>query len=240
MENFKTINLDEYSTRFPKLNEKFIQTLDAETLEIYFNIYAVYSKMFRKYVIDLLNLKEYDMELSNSNLNYPKVQDDNMDIYQYFTKDDLNYFYIRNNLYIERLSDADKEFLHKLYVGQLEITDDESKKFIKRTYEMVIFENIANDGSLADINYGPNDIYFIAPNNSIIIGVRYDMFNLNGMSDEEWNQLHDKQIVNLDNEVDKLRSYIEKNIDVPVDVIVYDDYSIKKKIIDDSEVKQIL
>jgi hypothetical protein len=230
MNDFKIINIDDFNTRFPILNEKFINSLDSESLEIYLQIYSVYSKLFRNYIIETLNLKKYDDELLNSGLNYLKVSDENMDIYQDFSKNDLNYFYLRNNLYIERLSIEEKEFLYKIFIGDKSITEEQIKLFIENTYYKVIFENVNNDGNILNTNYGPDSSEFYVSNNSLVIGVRYDQFNLNGMSDKEWDDLYQKQTFNLIDVIGKIEKNENDKLKVPVNIIVYDDYSIKKKV----------
>lgn len=220
----------DYNTRFPQLNSKFIESLKDEQKELYFELYSAYSYFFRKYIIDKLDLKKYDENLTNSNLNYLKVKDENMDIYQDFSKDVLNYFYIRNNLYVERLTLEEKEYVYKKFVTNDNVMSDKMINFIENTYKKVIFENINNNGQLCDINYGPDNPMYCAPNDSLIIGVRYDDFNLNGQTDEEWDINRQKQFDYLFEVMKNLENDSTNKVNTLVICIKYDEYSsIKKK-----------
>ena len=57
--------------------------------------YLMYRKLFTQYIIEKLNLKKYDDEIAESKLNFIEVKEKQMDIYQYFSKDKLKYFYKR-------------------------------------------------------------------------------------------------------------------------------------------------
>lgn len=223
------INKEDYETRFPNLNGNFINNLSEKEIEVYLELYSAYSYFFRKYMIDRLDLRKYDEKLTNSNLNYLKVKDENMDIYQDYSKDVLNYFYIRNNLYVERLTLEEKEYVYEKFVTGDNIMSDKMINFIENTYKKVVFENISNDGQLCNINYGPDNPMYYAPNNSLIIGVRYDDFNLNGQTDEEWDANRQKQFDYLFEVMDNLEYDSNNKVDIPVICIRYDEYSIKKK-----------
>ena len=225
------INKEDHKTRFPNPNRKFINNLSEKKIEVYLELYSAYSYFFREYIIDKLELKKYDEKLTNSNLNYLKVKDENMDIYQDFSKDALNYFYIRNNLYVERLTLGEKEYVYRKFVTNDNIMSDKMINFIENTYKKVIFENINNDGQLCDINYGPDTLMYMycAPNNALIIGVRYDDFNLNGQTDEEWDANRRKQLDYLFGLMENLENDSNNKVNIPVVCIKYDEYSIIKK-----------
>lgn len=221
------INKENYETRFPNLNSNFINILDEDDIEIYLELYSAYSYFFRKYITDKLDLKKYDDKLTNSNLNYLKVKNKNMDIYQNFSRDVLNYFYIRNNLYVERLTLDEKAYVYQKFVTNDDVMSDKMICFIESTYKKVIFENMNNDGQLYDINYGPDNPMYFAPNNALIIGVRYDDFNLNGQTDEEWDANRNKQFYYLFELMENIENDGKNKFSAPVICIKYDEYSVK-------------
>lgn len=228
-ENIKVINEDEFNTRFPKLNDTIFDNLDEDAKELYFQLYSTYSCLFRKYITKKLNLEKYDEMLQNSKLNYLNVSDDEMDIYQDFTKYYLKYFYIRNNLYIERLTREEKEYLFQYFLMDNVELNDQTIAFIEKTYPKVIFEKTGREANLEKINFGPEREHYYGLNNSIVIGVRYDEFNLNGLADNEWDTLHEQQVLNLNNVLNEFEKNEKTNISVPLTTIIYSDYSIKKK-----------
>ncbi len=227
--NINVIDEVNFDTRFPMLNSKITSDLNQISKEMYLQIYSTYSTLFRKYLIKELNLKKYDDIIANSELNYVKVESRDMDIYQSFTKDVLNYFYIRNNLYIENLAKDEKEYIFTKYLMDDTDLDKETETFIEKTYPKVIFENVNHDNSLCDINFGPDNQQYYAPNNAVVIGIRYDEFNLNGLSDQEWDKLHEKQLDHLLDIISNLENNEILKSNLPLITIIYNEYSVKKK-----------
>lgn len=232
MNKLKIIDEKNFDTRFPKLNEVLFNNMNFNNKKTYLEIYSIYRKLFSDYIVDKLHLKNYDFELTNSNMNFVKVAEKDMDIYQNFNKDILNYFYVRNNLYIERLTPSERKILYAKFLNNDYNLDENTKLIIENSYKRVIFEDIHKDSSSCYINMGPDNIDYYVPNQSIIIGFRYDEFNLNGLSDEEWDNLHDKQLVYLSEFLSKMLKQINNNnkLNLPIQVIKYNEYSIKKKI----------
>ncbi len=218
-----TIIKENYDTRFPKTNKKFVDSLDEESKELYINLYYAYSVLFNQYINVLLNLKEYDNELKDLN----PVKDENMDIYQYLSKDSLKYIYIRNNIYVERLSDEEKEFLMKCISDINEMPSVDVYNFIKNTYRKVIFENINNDGSICAINFGPLTQRYIFPNDSLILGIRYDKYANSSISDEEFKNKYTSDLFKVTNISKKMSNELKEKLDIPIFVAIYDDYSVE-------------
>lgn len=231
MNDLKIINEENFDTRFPKLNESLFNDMDNNMKETYLEIYSIYRKLFSEYIIDKLQIKNYDFELMNSNLNFVKVIEKDMDIYQNFNKEILNYFYIRNNLYIERLTPSERKILYTKFLSGDYSLDENTKVIIENSYKRIIFEDIHKDGSNCYINMGPDNSDYYVPNQSIVIGFRYDEFNLNNLSDEQWDNLHDKQLLYLSEFLLKMSKEISSKVNIPIQVIKYNEYSVKKKII---------
>ncbi len=231
MNDLKIINEENFDTRFPKLNESLFNDMDNNMKETYLEIYSIYRKLFSEYIIDKLQIKNYDFELTNSNLNFVKVIEKDMDIYQNFNKEILNYFYIRNNLYIERLTPSERKILYTKFLSGDYSLDENTKVIIENSYKRIIFEDVHKDGSNCYINMGPDNSDYYVPNQSIVIGFRYDEFNLNNLSDEQWDNLHDKQLLYLSEFLLKMSKEISSKVNIPIQVIKYNEYSVKKKII---------
>lgn len=188
----------------------------------------IYRKLFTLYLVKKFKLKEFDDRIFNSGLNFPVVQEDEMDKYQYLTKNLLKYFYIRNDINVDTLSNDEKQYLINLKNFQDEFELDENiKRFVEQTYKKAIFKDVLKDGKKYSVAYGPNSSQFFAPNDAIVIGFRYDEFADVGLSDEEWSSLNDKQREYLNDVLKKLQEYSTQNSDVPVSIIEYDETSIQ-------------
>lgn len=235
----KSISIEDYNTRFPKLNEEMFDGLTKEEKETYMMLYSAYSEAFRDYIIKKLNLKIYDNDLLDSPLNFKENDEEQMDLYQSITKDNLKYIYIRNNLYIERLTYEERTNLLNMYLKKSEANPKQIEKFVEDTYKKVIFEDISKSGEIRRINYGPDNPLFFASNNSLVLGINYDEFSLNGLTDDEWSKQHDEQGDKLVSLVNNIINNESDKLDVPLRVILYNEYSIKKKVSDSKTSKNV-
>ncbi len=229
MTNIKLMSYEDFEELFPNNSMVDINKMNIDQFECYRQMYTLYRELVSKYLIEKLNLKQYDNMINNNPLNYKKVDIDKMDIYQKFNSRYLNYFYIRNNIYLEHLSRKEYDFLfQKLNSENVFSIDDNTLNFLEQTYKKVIFEDALGNGNIVYVNYGPETIDFIAPNNSIIIGIRYDMYdNSENLDNSSW----DTRFLKQQDYITSLlkRMYDEyKNKEILVNIIQYDVWSIKK------------
>ena len=94
------------------------------------NIYNIYRRFFTEYLIKKLNLIEYDKMVQELN-----IDNNYLDFYKDYTSDYLDYIFIRNNLYVSKLSDNEKEFILR---NENSAYNDEIELFIEKTYRKVI------------------------------------------------------------------------------------------------------
>lgn len=66
----------------------------------------------------------------------------------------------------------------------------------------------------------------MAKNNSIVIGVRYNEYYNNGLTDIEWDKLHEKQISNLYDIMYDIELKIGDNLKTPLTIIQYNEFSV--------------
>ena len=226
--NFKEIKEKDLNSLQNK-DTQLIANMKPEERKKYLTFYVLYRNLFTEYIIKKLNLKEVDQQIEKSNLNFVKTDEKNMDLYQYCSSDELKYFYIRNNIYINNLDDEEKDFLtQKIKDNNIEL-DENAKYFIEATYKKVIYEGISDEDRGYIRTYGPDSKNFAAPNNALVIGVRYDDFNLNGLTDEKWKDLYFKQIDFLTKLVKNMEKQFNETIDIPVKIIKYTDFSVIRR-----------
>lgn len=223
----KNITYKDLETCFPKIE---IENTDEQFL----GVYSLYNKLVVDYLDKNLKLSDFDNHFKNNELNYIKVNDNDMDIYQYLSSDFLNYFYIRNNLHLERLDNDEYKFLINKSLNNDDSLDETSEMFINKTIKKVLSESL--DGEY-EINYGPSNPKFYAQTNSLVIGFRYDEFNNEGVSDEVWDNNHEKQIDDIFQTFLDLEIQAENFKLMPVKIIQYNEYSVKKKVSRDFKMK---
>lgn len=211
------INKSLLETKIPYDNKEYFDSMSPESQESYLKLYSLYNNLLIQYLIKKYNLNLYDEMIQNSKRNFKKVDTNDMDIYQYTSSKYLNYLYIRNNIYIEKLS---KEEL--LYLSNTkEILDYNNEQFIEKTYKKIILENEYT-------MYGPDNPKYFKKPNTLIIGLRCKSIDLNNDSDDELdNFLSQQQYLKLF--IPELsRQLNERNLD-SIEVIEYNNSSVVKK-----------
>ena len=210
------INKSLLETKLPYDNKEYFDSMSPEIQENYLKLYSLYNDLLIQYLIKKHNLNLYDEMIQNSKINFKKIDTKDMDIYQYTSSKYLNYLYIRNNIYIEKLS---KEEL--LYLSNTnEILDTNNEQFIEKTYKKVIFENEYT-------MYGPDNPKFLKKPNTLVIGLRCKSIDLNNDSDDELdNFLSQQQYLKLF--IPELsRQLNDRNLD-SIEVIEYNSSSVVK------------
>lgn len=187
--------------------------------EKYFQLLNLYKLYFEQYLKELLPLNLIDENMKKSDLSYTKVNDDDMDFYQSTSNMDLSYIYLRNNFYVEKLSNEDIEFV----LGQKEY-NDEVKEFIRRTYKNVI--NPYDEDRL--IFYGPENQIHMCNSSDVVLGIRYNEFEQGTLSDSEFEErfFKQKQLINQLSSVLEIAG--ESQFNMSIRCIQYNEFSIKK------------
>lgn len=228
----KSITSKEYITKFPFDNQEYYENLTLEQQNTYLFLLSVYNDFLYKYLINKLKLNSFDEVLLKSKNSFIKIKEEEMDIYQYFSSDYLSYFYIRNNLYIERLTKEEMDYLYNCFEKNDMNYDTNKERFIESTIKKVLLEepNITNHKK----NYGPNSHKYYLNTNSIILGFRYNEFAKSSLSqsDEEWEKLHFARIGELNKLIASMEQWFKSNLDISVNIVKYSDFSVicKKKI----------
>lgn len=223
---FEKITLEDLKSTH--LNNIVIEKKDANELKFSLNMYWTYRKLFTEYIIQKIELVKYDEELFKSELNFLPQIIEKMDFYQYFSNNILKFFYLRNNIYIEKLNEMEIQYLKGKTEKEDEELDENAIQFIEKTYKKIIQEDVLNNGKTYTVMYGPDSKSFMASNNSIVIGFRYDEFNYNGLNDLQWNELNNKQREFLFEFLNNMKQKIKLCIDVPIEIIKYNDFSVDR------------
>ena len=135
--NSVTINLENYEKQFPFiLNQKLMQEKGLwieKPSRRYFNLTNKYKRLLECSLIKCLPLEQIDSNMEKSDLGFVPVETPAMDFYQATSGMGLNYIYLRNNIYIEKLSEKDLVLLESLN------SEEDEEQFVKRTLKDVIY-----------------------------------------------------------------------------------------------------
>ncbi len=224
----KVITKEQIESRFTVQDVSFLENMDEDTLTSYLQLYSYLQILLNVYVSEYLGLERYDAYLEYSELKYKKVKEEDMDVYQYLGSSVMQYFYIRNNLFLERLTKEERDFFVEKMVEENYKVDEKMKDYIKNILSRVIVETEKTRGEVGLTNFGPDIPSYFAPMNALLIGLRYDEFYHENMTDEEWDFSHEQQQKDLDKLISQLNLELESKLDIPFKVIQYNEFSVKK------------
>lgn len=207
------LSKESYKQRLTHRDEIKIDDMTEDQLKLYLAMYSVYMEWFINLLVSKTDITKFDKEIKNSNLKFTKTKDDKLDFYQKFSRDYLDYFYLRNNLYLYRLNKEEYNFIIDRIKNDKYIYDKETEKFILDTYKKIIFEKV-KDYKKAKVNHDVHDMGRYIENNAIIIGIRYDINN--DLKGKEWYdnlKLQEKEIAKISKELLKnLNSFFSNNV----------------------------
>lgn len=197
----------------------------------YYTLLKNYKVLFEKYLMVKIPLKDMDNKIINSGLSFVSVVDDKMDFYQKFSSMGLKYIYLRNNLYVYKLSLNDIDKVVNLSKEELENPSGELMSFIEETYKDVIDARPLDEDVSIDYRkcYGiDSDDYWIK-SDELVIGVRYDEFADNGLGeDDKWMDNYNNQLEFLGNLMVEMEKTCSDVLGLKVNFLYFDDTSIRK------------
>lgn len=181
-----------------------------EVNDNYYKVYSVYRELLERYLIKKLNLQEYDNELGKSELQFTPVDLDSKDYYQ--KSSTLKYFYIRNDICVEKIPN---DIILQILRG--EATED----IIESTYKSVIDNNMRTDATLINC-YGDDIPEHWHDSRDLIIGFRYDEFYDDGLSDEDWLEKNNKQCEMINRILKEIKEKGTKELEINVQALWLD------------------
>lgn len=220
----KKITKDNFLTSISTFD---ISTLSDKDIDRYLDLSTLYRMLLNEYVKQI-GLNKYEELIQNSELNFIPINDSQQDFYQYYNNSDLEYYYVRNNIYLEALNDEEKAYLERKLQQQDFSVSNQDLQFIANTFKKVISEHHPNMEEPFNTNYGPTSSPYFAQNNALVIGFRYDMFNIGDMEEEKFVENLERQeeyyyVLN-----EHIQDELKQKLDIPVSVIEYNENSIKK------------
>ena len=196
----------------------------------FYNLYKIYRRLLDTYLVEKLLLDTYDRDMDEAGLFFVPVKREDMAYYQYISTMNLKYIYLRNNIYVEKLSNEDIDKLLSLTADELKKPSNTVMKLIEDTYIDVIDVNTEKEVTCM-ARYGPDNNNFCLSSNELVIGIRHDDFADNGLGEEEeWEDNNNKQIMFLNVLIDEIKARAPTAIKRNINVIWYNDYTIKETV----------
>ena len=185
----------------------------------YQKLVNIYKYLLEYYLSTIIDFKKYDDLIKNSDL-YIGINNKYKDLNLFL---DLNYIFLINRLFVEKLDINDIDILiNKFDKNNI---SDELIEIIKRTYKMVIYDNYL-DGKYQDIIYKVCYGSFIptnmVSNDSLVLKIYYgkNLIDLNG---KEFVDLHQKQLSFINDIMDKIKEDVKNKLDLNCDILLTKD-----------------
>ena len=196
-------------------NEKLCKKMQMEDIGIYTNMQNYYKRLFEEYILSKVDLKKYDDELINSNLDFgeciekPKLFSG---LNEYLN---LNHIYILNLFFVEKLS---INTLNILSSG----SDEEKKSIIEHTYKEVLKNNYYGgkyDNRVYKISYGMRpSLHNLVSNNALVIGIYYGK-NKNDYNKNSYLQNYEQKKKFLNDFSNRIKIEVSQKLGIPVEII---------------------
>lgn len=200
-------------------NEELIKSKNI-SLEEYGILKKTYKQLFEIYLQNKVDLKLYDNKIKNSDLDFgighPTKSNLINDLGEYLG---LNYIYIINDFFIEKLSINDLNELRKVY--QEKKYNINTIKMIEKTYKEVLNNNFVNGKYINEpFNrcYGPMIPKNFALSDSLVIKIIFGK-NAKQYNDEEYLTNAKAKTSFLNILCNELKKEIEENLKIRVTIL---------------------
>lgn len=153
-----------------------------------------------------------------------------MDYYQLTSTMNLKYIYLRNYLYVEKLSSDDIEKIINLSDSELQTPSDDLYNLVESTYKKVIDSKFNTNNIRLMKCYGIDRDKFWYDLKALVFGIRHDEFNMHGMNDDDWQENYFDQTDYLNDLMKRLKEELSEKIGIEVGAMLYNEFTVKKQI----------
>lgn len=182
--------------------------------ENYRELENIYKKYFEIFLNSKIKLIKYDDSMKNSELDFGILQEkvnlkSNLEEYL-----NLNYFYILNNFYVEKLTDEEKMIL-------ISNNEEQILNLIKNTYKNIITytrEDLPNKRFKINYTFSTSEDSF-SYNDELVIAIYYGKNTIDLISKENYLDNYNKKQEFLNNLSNNLSNEIKNNLDLDCKII---------------------
>lgn len=170
-----------------------------------------------KYIYEKLNMKSIEEKLSEEGIQSLDYQNQEEEMYKSISR----FFVLKNHTDISSLTEEEKESFKKYFSIPIEMVLEDKRllneinEFILRTYQKVLFPKIEENHCY----YGPININYVAPRDSIVLGFRYYEFNI----DENFEEEHDRQQDIICDILNDIQFNLAQQLKITIAVIKYNE-----------------
>lgn len=188
---------------------------------MYIVLQEIYKYLFEVYMFSKINLKKYDEEIKNADCYFGKPNPTKEQLISGLREFmNLDYLYILNNFFIEKLEINDIEMLKKCLGNKVEATP-ELLGMIERTYKDVIKKNFFKGEYTEDkykVCYGTAIPSNFADNDALVLKMYYSK-NTKELQGQEFIDNLRKQKTFIDELKEKIKKEIEEKLNISCDIL---------------------
>ena len=179
----------------------------------------IYKYILEYYINSKINLSKYDNLIKNSDL-FIGVNTKYKSLNYYLN---LEYIFLINNLFIEKLSIEDINLLIDKF--DKNNISNELINIVERTYKDVIYDNYIKgqyQNIICNVCYGPPAPFNLVNNNVLVFKIYYGK-NLITLDGDEFVELHKKQLAFFDDLINKLKTEVKETLNINCEVLLEKD-----------------
>ncbi len=185
---------------------------------LYIEIAYKYKYLLEYYINTMIDLKKYEREIDNSNL-YIGKNAKYKSLNNYL---DLDYIFLVNNLFVEKLEEKDINLLKQYNEGNVSY---ELINLVKRTFKNIIFDNYTNDkyrDSIYKVCYGDYVPLNFVDNDSLVFRIYYGK-NLKDLNKDDFVKIHREQLAFFENIMNRIKDEVKRVLDVKCEILLQKD-----------------
>ncbi|HOQ07262.1 MAG TPA: hypothetical protein PLP87_05555 [Clostridiales bacterium] len=105
---------------------------------LYCLLQARYREALSRYLLEMLPLESFDREIESNELGFLPVERERQSVYQFYDCLGLKFFYLRNNLHIERLSAGELETLKDSIIEKSPENEEAVSRLVESSWKNII------------------------------------------------------------------------------------------------------
>lgn len=185
----------------------------------YDELVKIYKYLLEYYINSKIDLSKYEELIKNSGLHIG-INAKYKSLNEYLS---LNYIFLINNLFVEKLSVENINLLMTKFDKNK--ISDELLNVVEKTYKDVIYDNYIQgqyQNIVCKVCYGPVVPFNMVDNNVLVFKIYYgkNMINLDG---DEFIELHEKQLLFFNELISKLSSEVKEKLGINCEVLLEKD-----------------
>ncbi len=185
---------------------------------IYNELCKNYKYLLEYYLSTVINFKKYEEKINNSNLYIGKNFK-----YKYLNEYlDLDYIFLINNLFIEKLNKNDIDLLKEFNKNKI---SDNMIDMIKRTFKEIIYDNYLNNeytNKIYKVCYGAFIPHNFVDNDSLVLKIYYGK-NTKNIDGNEFIKIDEKQLDFFNDLMKELKKEIKDKLMVKCEILLEKD-----------------